>query len=540
MKNLKPTFFISLLFFTFNAMSQPRFNWQKQYDAPVVTPGNDTLTSTEVVDMVSHKGFVYAATSNWNNPNDRFRGQVLVKKSSELDWELDYQTEGRMSRASAIKSVVFSFDKMGQPLEVPDTVLFIGLTNHKGWQPEYPGRVAWRNDTSQSWTIHDLGYTTHHLNRTEVRSIGYYRDKITGADIVFAGATPAPLGIIAGRYDPDLPQKIEWDIDAEFLPVNFERIIGFAECNGSFFAATKSRILKRNDGLNPETRWEELIDFLDPEYLEEWGQGIYDLYARDEDIRSFRTWKDESGKEYLMFTTFNRIILFDPVTEELSVELNICDWLNDNTSEQYNYIQSGIIHDLNFDGKTYQAIGIEAIFDTIFINQNNPAQVFGIDTRGMILLRDASDAEDITYQLLHIEAPEYPADTLTRVRTLVNSPFPDEPDEIYAGGFAPWGNDVQHTGWIYKGNPAADETAIIHSFANPGIMLYPNPVHEYLYLNLGNNQIPQSIEVLDSQGQMINRISGRSHLNVQSLLPGNYFLRVTINNSVLTTKFIKL
>lgn len=543
-------FLVFILLLPVQTIAQLNFDWKKVYIAPKTDTNNQLLTSTEVVDMVTHKGKIYAATSNWNNPLQPFKGQVIVKNSYFEDWLLDVDPSGLISRASSIKSVVFQTDINGQSLTQPDTVLFIGLTTHEFSNSPYPGKVAWRNDNNGSWTYYDLDFTNHHLKRTEVRSLGFYRDKITNADIVFAGATPAPLGIFAGRYDVTQPEKIVWDTVAEFLPVNFERILGFSECNGTLYAATKSRILKRNDGHSVSQRWVELIDFLDPQYFNVYSQGLYSIFANDEDIRSFTTINlFNPAREVLTFTTFNRLFHYDPASAKLIEEINLKNWLQNETGNQYNYIQSGIISHFHTSANdTYQLIGIEAIFDTVFLAANPQPNFEGIDSKGFIIARQHLPDGTSNYQLLAISDPQFSNDTLTRVRTIINSPFQQEAETIYAGGFAPWGNDVENTGWIYLGKLQSETSIISADMTITDISVFPNPVGSQLCISGLHPGFNGLLYIYDPLGKCVKKEVIHCHdasentclTNISSLKNGLYFIRVDENNNaVFSGKFIK-
>lgn len=520
--------------------SQIQFNWEKVYDAPYIDINNRTLTSTEVVDMVVHKGKIFAATSNWTNPNDRFNGQVIVKTSPASGWQLNEKLPGRVSRASSIISSIFRTDKNGQLLSKPDTILFIGATTHKGLNATFPGKVAWRNDAAGSWTYYDLAYSNHPMNRTEVRSMGFYRDKITNADIVFAGTTPSPLGIFAGRYDISNPDKITWDPVAEFLPVNFERILGFAECNGILYAATKSRILRRVDGVAVAQRWVELIDFRDPQYFIPLSQGLYSKYAADEDIRSFITTKPpDFTNQVLTFTTFNRLFHYNPVNNSLTEEINLKNWLQTKTGKRYNYIQSGIISNFSSGSDSYQLIGIEAIFDTAYLSSNPQPNFNGIDTRGLIISRKIISPGQINYDLIRISDSLHPNDTLTRVRTILPSPFPAENQVIYTGGFAPWAAEVENTGWIYKGTVKQNTSG--SGNRPPEILIYPNPTNGLLIFKSVDNINIKCITLFTPLGKLMGKYypaDVEATIDVSSHKSGLLFALAEFDNGAFLTRKI--
>jgi hypothetical protein len=48
----------------------------------------------------------------------------------------------------------------------------------------------------------------------------------------------------------------------------------------------------------------------------------------------------------------------------------------------------------------------------------------------------------------------HPKPMLVSVRSLICSPFPDDPPgTVYASGFDANGNSVHNTAWIYRGTP---------------------------------------------------------------------------------------
>ena len=70
------------------------------------------------------------------------------------------------------------------------------------------------------------------------------------------------------------------------------------------------------------------------------------------------------------------------------------------------------------------------------------------------------------------------------------------------------------------------------------IKIYPNPVKEELTIDLGNDETPQSIEIWDTQGQLIRTIIDfKNTIPVSDLTAGMYFL--VIDNQAFI-KWIKL
>lgn len=74
--------------------------------------------------------------------------------------------------------------------------------------------------------------------------------------------------------------------------------------------------------------------------------------------------------------------------------------------------------------------------------------------------------------------------------------------------------------------------------------VFPNPAQDFLTIDFGKNVVKGNLLVCDLSGKILietNDFNGKSLLkiNLSSLKPGQYFVKNTINNQVITTRFIK-
>lgn len=464
---MRHIFFLSLILLTINtANSQTEFNWSKDLDLPYTDSYGNALTGTEIIHLVTHKGKLYAGNSYWNESTAPRRGQVWVKNSYNGNWIRDYQMPIKNSRVPSLYSFTFQRDYLGANI-ASDTILFAGSTYDKGSNINGPAVVFMRDDVANNWVSYNLGFTSHAFSYTQVRSMGFHRDKVTGVDIVFAGANPAPTGVYAGRYNTSYAGKIQWDTTPEFTPNGYQRIMGFAVCNDTLYMATQREVYKRIDGTTPS--WVQVLNLASPTIISSYGSNLDPYWLNDEDIRCFRTIKNAIGQDVLMFGALNHIFRLEPQNNyQLIAEQNLEDLLEISTGHDFHYIQTQIIKDYTnpLTNETSQLIGFEAFYDTTYLSNNPQPNLGGFNQQGWYFERKQLGTT-ITYT--HREILDYnitpQPDSLARVRTFEISPFPQDSGKvIYSGGFAPWFiGGVTNTAWIYKGtltqNPINGNTA---------------------------------------------------------------------------------
>jgi len=70
------------------------------------------------------------------------------------------------------------------------------------------------------------------------------------------------------------------------------------------------------------------------------------------------------------------------------------------------------------------------------------------------------------------------------------------------------------------------------------IMVYPNPTHNYIKINIPNNTI-FSTDIYNITGQLVSITSNQDYLNISKLNSGIYFVKIKYNNTVVTKKIVK-
>jgi arylformamidase len=444
------------------SFGQTTFNWQKNLDLPFTDVNGIALTGTEVIHIVTHKNKLFAGNSYWNETTAPRRGQIWVKETATDNWKRDYQMPASNSRVPSLYSFTFSKDKNGATI-TPDTLLFAGATRDYG-NGSGPAVVFVRNDANNTWLQHDFQTTSHPFGYTQIRSMGFHRDKVTGADIVFAGANPTPTGTYAGRYNATTAGKIDWDATPEFTPAGYQRIMGFAVCQDTLYMATQREIYKRIDGVNP--RWVQVYNLATPAIISQYGSNLDTYWLNDEDIRGFRAIKNPNGAgQVMIFGALNHIFRVEPQNNyRLVAEQNIQDVLETATGHDFHYLQTQIIKDYKVPNTndTVQLIGFEAFYDTTYLARNPQPNFRGFNKQGWYFERRQSGGT-ISYELKEIIDYRIAAqpDSLARVRTFEVSPFKQDSGKVvYSGGFAPWFiGGVTNTAWIYKGTLQANPVA---------------------------------------------------------------------------------
>jgi len=75
-----------------------------------------------------------------------------------------------------------------------------------------------------------------------------------------------------------------------------------------------------------------------------------------------------------------------------------------------------------------------------------------------------------------------------------------------------------------------------------GIMIYPNPAGNVLFINTGDVKLNSEIVIFNSTGQIVRSfISDRNHnaVDINGCPPGLYYIRITNNHQTFTSKFVK-
>jgi Cu/Zn superoxide dismutase len=78
--------------------------------------------------------------------------------------------------------------------------------------------------------------------------------------------------------------------------------------------------------------------------------------------------------------------------------------------------------------------------------------------------------------------------------------------------------------------------------SNVSVSLFPSPSHDYVFLNLGNNDAPVNVELFDMQGRLMSSLKSSEILlkwDTTSLVNGLYFFRIQKGEQVEVQKWLK-
>lgn len=444
----------------------PVYSWTSSFAAPETDSSGARLTGTEIIDIVAHDARLFAGNSYWNETTELRRGQVFRLDTADGRWALDLQMPPRYSRVSSLASTRLERDRQGRAIAAR-TVLIAGATYDYG---NLPGPVGFfvREDAGR-WQRTDLGDTADPIGYSEIRSIGEYRDPITGADLIFLRASPAPHGIYVGGVNADSGQ-IVFDANPELTAIGSDRFLTFAECAGRFFVGAKRRIYRRNDGPAPTTRWELVLDLTNPATSAPLVGVLDDTYwAPEDDIRGLTCLTDQgSGAPFLIFGALNQMARVDLGAGPFTVkrELDIEAFVEEQLGYDVRYIQTAEHQPILSETRlSVSFVGMEAQYEEAFLRAQPQTPHFptsGFSPEGFYLER-RDNAGSVTYALRTVD--RLANEDLARVRAFEPSPFPnDSAGALYTGGFAPWFTPTTNTAWIKRGVPI-DYTALIANAA---------------------------------------------------------------------------
>ena len=408
------------------------------------------MTGTECNYLVTHGGKLFAAVGVWNI--DAARGEnpgpsVLVKASAATPWQVDYHFGPLNARVPTLASLTFATDANGRKLPQPVSLLMAGSS---GIEHRDRYVVQIRDEQSGEWILSTVGTTA--LGRAmELRHLFVHRDKVTGADCVFAAVSGG--AVFRGAYDPGVPGRIRWHSEPE-LDGRLARIMSWGRANGDAYLAVditpdapkNGGLFRRIDG--PQPRWE---------WIGEWGHRH--THKGVAWIRGLTAIPDPAnpGKELLLCSreVDGVIEVVNPQrNHEARVEFDLRKHFGGLANVRAGRQVTTIFAYNEMTPATHPATG-ERVH---LIGGGVMPDLQGDDARAKgawCLIRHA----DGRYASVRVFDPAFiPTGHggLRCVRTICPSPFPEEKDRVlYFGGFdgGDLGTGMKHldTAWIYKG-----------------------------------------------------------------------------------------
>ena len=402
------------------------------------------MNGTEILKLASHKGKLFAATTMWMETDNSLSGcQVLVKDSVDSQWKVDLKLGATHSRLTALQSFEFKTDHQGKAIE-PVTMLLAAPSSRRGVVSIWA-----RQDEAGGWLEFPLGKIK---STSQVRGMGFHRDTVTGADMVFAGVSGSKnaepsLGMLTASYNPDAKEKLAWSRKPELMLPKGERFMEYAVCNGVLYASSTKDIWIRKDGKKPE-----------------WKSVYHNArMTSGGGIRGLVTVPAPSGnKEALVFITNGVTRMLDPNRKNtVKEELDIADFLAKKWSLPIDGSLAGynkIVHDKGSEGQDQWLIGFQCSYDKRYV-ENGGMKRHNIRVRddGRRPIRYFASERNFLVRTLEKGKPVYTVrsfdaagkGTSGAVRSICRSPFEGEEEILYLGGGECNGMPSHDTGWIY-------------------------------------------------------------------------------------------
>jgi len=399
------------------------------------------MGGTEILHLVGHNEKLFAASGYWMDKpyaiDLRMRPwpgvQILRLDNSSSEWIVDVTLPGPSIRATALESIRFKTDGFGKQLNRTINLLVVGTQEIWG-----SGRVLTRNDNTGNWEMTTLGESPEISNT--IRAFIVYHDNITGVDRLFAAA--GVEGIVSGVYNSSSPGCIEWGAkpEIESLPM---RPMGFAICNNHLYVSSETSLYRRMNGEHPSWKKVFTSTIVSPDKVTSAGGGIRGLTT----ISS-----PGDNSQSLLFFLNGMIIRVEPSNDYKEIlECNLQEMLTERLGQ-----------------KVESVLG--AYNDMVFLSSNEPNEtlIFGVEIglgyKGVLIsgrpfygnwdggewIVIRNDAYD--YDLSRIDNGYGLSPSLVAVRTIEPSPFANDEDALYVGGFDCNYYASRNTAWIYQGS----------------------------------------------------------------------------------------
>ncbi len=258
-----------------------------------------------------------------------------------------------------------------------------------------------------------------------------HRDRVTQGELLFGGAQNA---IFVGHYDPTVRDVIwtgpEWTGTFTAQKKTGLRVLGMAECNGKLYASVNGYVLEREDGPSPS--WRVVAE-------------VQLKTAVSEGLRGLTAIANPSGNgEVLMAAAEDSpaiVYMIDPSVPSgdgyaVTVDQNISALITPYVSAPpvtyavvaYNHMT--VLPDATDSACPSLLLGME-------VRTPNDPSDFGLPTHAVnphayFVVRDCHG----NYGVRMVRDNNIPEQMLVSVRTLLMSPFADDPPgTVYAGGF---------------------------------------------------------------------------------------------------------
>ncbi|HVH82409.1 MAG TPA: hypothetical protein VM782_23640 [Stellaceae bacterium] len=428
----------------------------QEYSVSYAAGGRDAagrfMGGTEMRLLVAHAGWLYGGNGYWEDqpgPEGRQAPQILVLDSPRAAWRVDHAFDERMGNGrprdlavGALFEAGFGTDGRGAAL--PQRVSLLIASN---WDLTGATRVFTRDDATGAWIASTLAQDRPDANfLPQIRNFGTHRDRVTGADLVFAGQDPR--GIFSGVYDPTVAGRLRWstapELDLSSVSTvgisgrnGYLRVTSFAEANSGLYAAVGQQIYERIDG--PSPNWRLVYTNPRPGHSETGLRGLTAIPGPGGDVLLAAV-EGNAG----------RIVRIDPRTGGEANELDIADFLGRSWGMPVNYTITAYNDMAKIGGSLL--MGVMAFVPRNAALPSGHAIVdvgYGqVEAGAWYLIRSA----DAHYALRRVSADF--GHPLVAVRTIAQSPFANDA-AVYFGGYDANKAPAHNTAWIARAPIAA-------------------------------------------------------------------------------------
>ncbi len=530
--------FVTISFYALNNTLNAQI-WSKSFTAGNFDSNSTFLGGSEVLQLIGHKGKLFASVGYWEDENNIWYGgtdfsigwgQIIRLDKSNGEWQEDLSLGSSYLRPEILKQVIFTKDASGNPLLEPDTLLLAAAYSPNFITSKVTASSFTRNDSSGSWdeTIILQGGLPAGENYS-IRDIQVYTDQITGLENIYISV--GTKGIITGKYNTSTLGKIDWNPTPEIGPLSI-RPLGLSVSNNTFYFSSGNEIYKRIDGSSPSYTIAHDFSDLSTNINSAVG-GIRGLTTianpNSTNEALLLMWCPDGQSQGIVYRLepngtggFNRFFesKFSSLVESYLPETNV-KYLLGAYNEFYEYVDP-------LTSETVHLVGFEAkIIGGKYPTWNDYYK------GALFAIRDANmqySLEEINGVIAINEM------ALVANRCYVKSPFENE-NALYFGGFDPNGETSTSMAWIFKkyfkststNEQIQDESEII---------VYPNPAINQIKLKFKTEEVIE-YDIISVLGETLLSGfigSGNQIIDISKLESNIYFIR--IENQLI--KFMKI
>jgi hypothetical protein len=422
----------------------PLFNWRRSLPIVSMSPGIGSFGGTELRALATMGGSLYAGNGYWRDAqqsNPALPGaQVYVLDAATASWRVDAEFNERVAPGGKRRYQAIGALYRARFVEARQSVLLASVWDRLGSLTIF-SKVG----RSGSWDRYRFAQSAPASAQT--RSFGQHRDQVTGEELVFAGTNP--VGIFSGTYDPGKPGGIDWarHPEAGVSPTEAsQRVMSFAQCNGKLYATVGWQIYERQDGKTPS--WKHVFT---------WGHDLpMNGYGG---LRGLTSIADPTGAGEALLAAAEggqgRVLRIAPL-DRYSHPTDL-DVLSFATKELNTTVEAVIVAYNNMTRyiRTSHGAGSPALLIGGY-DAKTASGGLGRQHKApgaYVLLRDSSGG----YRCQQVLDPAItPTPALVATRTIIVSPFGDDPPgTVYAGGFDAGNLTPHNSAWLYRGTPHA-------------------------------------------------------------------------------------